>query len=265
MNEFQKQLEQIAFSDQTYNKITMIGEKYSLMIDEQGELAAEIRDVVTGFKSAKNLLNDLKDRLEIDNEKANNIISDINQEILIPIRELLQKTQEGTVVIPPPPTPPTPPQPIPPAPKPTFTPPPIPPRPTPPPPPKPVFTPPIPVPPPPPSKNINLSDIERVGEFTLEKRPPSHSPQYNDNNLDRDTVLREIEQYEHTGSKEGMNFVDHLLNKPISNPEQRKEIKPETKIENKTEIKSDIKTEIKTEGKTETTKYTADPYREPVE
>ncbi len=229
----------------TYSRLESIGEKYSLMIDQIGQLEIDARMVMIGNEKSDSFVDTIAKNLEIPREKAQSIATDINNEIFMPVRESIRKMQEGEITkeekVPSmPPMPPKPPvntvsQPIT-TPKPT---------------PSPIQSTPVynkppivqkPVEPPLPPKNVNLSDIERIGGFTIENRPLSNSPQYNDTTPNREEMLKEIEKYENTGSKEGINFVDHLLSNPVSNPEQIKIIKPEDKKST----------------------YTVDPYREAI-
>ena len=118
MDEYKKQLYDIAYSEDTYNKITIIGNKYNLTIDQVGELSAEIRDVITNITSTSKFTENVKERLEINSLQANQIADDVNKQIFINIRDSLRKIQEGTdsaTTTPPPQQqrPTTPPQPIP--------------------------------------------------------------------------------------------------------------------------------------------------------
>ena len=239
----------------TYSKLESIGEKYNLMIDQIGQLEIDTRMVMIGKIKSDDFVDTIAKNLEIPRETAQKIAVDINNEILMTVRESIRKMQEGESIVEEkiPSAPPIPPRPIAqmnterpvPVPNPIQTPnysrpmsstpqttspynPPIPPIPK--------------APPASPIRNTNLSDIERIGGFTIESRPLSNSPQYNDTNPDREEVLKEIEKYENTGSKDGISFVDHLLSNPVSNKEQIKVIKPE--------VKKDT--------------YTTDPYREPI-
>jgi len=198
------------------DKIQTIASNNSLMLDQASELADEIGLYMIGLTKQRDFVKNISIKLNINKDLAEKVSIDVSNEIFSPIRSSLQEIQsneEESVIAEPEPVPPPPivPPPIPPAipprpqapippQQPSPIPPPIPPRPQTPIPPPPVKPPPMP-PPPPPPKNINLTDIERVGEFTLEKRPPSHSPQYNDHSLDRDKVLEEIENMSIQGQK----------------------------------------------------------------
>ncbi len=94
MNEYKEQLNKVAFSEETYEKITSIGDRYYLLIDQMGELAAEIRDIITGATPSSKFIAELKSRLEISEQTATKIATDVSNEIFMDIKEALQKIQE---------------------------------------------------------------------------------------------------------------------------------------------------------------------------
>ena len=71
----------------------------------------------------------------------------------------------------------------------------------------------------------DISSIEKAGNFVVEKRPESSSPIHKDNNLNRETVLKDIEDAKNITGKNGVSFVEHLLGNKIENREQIKEVK----------------------------------------
>ncbi|HEY4503553.1 MAG TPA: hypothetical protein VJJ28_00370 [Candidatus Paceibacterota bacterium] len=213
-------------SSDVYTHLESIGDRYNLLIDQIGQLNADTEKLMVGKLKSEIFVITIAKDLEISQEIAQKISDDINNEIFTGLRESLRKMQEQSEkkftnpLTPPPP--------------PTFQ---I---------PKPVpLTPTTPIPKPPitqPPQKINISSIEKVGNFTIEKRPLSNSPQYKDTNLKREDVLRDMEN---PTTKSGVSFVDHLLSKPLSN-----EMQTETK--NKTAPPQGLP------------EYTADPYREPI-
>lgn len=78
MDKYKEQLKKIAYDKSTYEKILSISEKYSLHIDQLGELTAEIRDVLMGFRPSKEFTKDVTERLEINEDTAKSITSDVN-------------------------------------------------------------------------------------------------------------------------------------------------------------------------------------------
>lgn len=186
MNEYIKQLAEISQSDETYKKITDIGNKFNLMMDLQGALASEIRQVIVGYKPAKDLVKNLKESLEIDEDLAERIAYDVNIDIFKPIQGKLQQFQEGNGEI-----------------KeikeviktlPNLT---I----------SPIIT---------PSTPFNHASLEAVGQFTIEKNI-APSLQYNTSNPNRGDIVKSIED-------STVPMVDHLLTTHV-NEASKTEIK----------------------------------------
>lgn len=158
MDELKKQLEQIALSDETYQKITKIGDKHNLMIDLQGELAAVIRNIIIGYQPAKDFVKNIEDKLEVSADEAREIAIDANLEILEPIQDKLQQIQkeaetraedeESSKI---------------------------------------AGRAPINLP------TGTISDIEQAGDFTIDLQPSSSSDQYNDTTISKEAVLKGIE------------------------------------------------------------------------
>jgi hypothetical protein len=197
-----KQIEEIAYSNETYKNVSLIGEKYNLMLDSQDELAAEVQDIIMGFKPAKDLQEDIKNRLEINDELSKKIVQDINELILKPIQKQIQAEQNM---------------------------------------PEEITTPPEPL--------INPT-LEQAGQFTIEKpAPPSSSPLYNDTKLNREEILKEIEDVQHS------SLVDHLLTTPVQNNQ---------KVEEKKIIAEEKKIIVDKKQNQQPKPYTTDPYREPL-
>ena len=202
MDELKKQLKTFAESDEVYNKIISIGNKHDIMIDMQGDLHAETQDVIIGYKPAKDFVRNLKIRLEIGDEEANSIASEINLEIFESIKDKLQKIQsqaesesqnqtpaeEEVVTV-----------------EPTL------------------------------NKEETVASIEHAGDFKIENtQPQSSSPQYKETNINREALLKGIEDVP-------VPLVDHLLTTPISNEKV-------VEVKNVTDTKADM----------------VDPYREKI-
>ncbi len=77
--------------EDTVTKITEIGQKHYLHVDQIGELADEIGLVMLGINKADNFVNHVADRLSVDQAAANAIAVDVNEQIFLKIRESLQK------------------------------------------------------------------------------------------------------------------------------------------------------------------------------
>ncbi len=225
MDQLKNYIKEIAYSNETYKNISLIAEKYNLMLDLQDELAAEIQDVIMGFTHANDFQNNISKRLEIDNELSSKIVADVNMLILKPIQSKIQNKQQSSVdnqslsdstkplsVPTPPPTP----QPI-------------------------------------PKQDFGPSKLEQIGQFNLEPQPPaSNSPQYNDSKLDREAILKEIEDAQHP------TMIDHLLATPINNTQKVEEKKVVEEVVEQKKVTVDKKENQQAKP------YTVDPYREPI-
>jgi len=210
-----------------------IAKKHNLLLDKASDLADETFYIILGLTKTKDFVDVITNKLNIKKLEAIDIAKDINIEVFDKIKDSLQKIQSqnpedsdseiedtstrSTPIQPPAPS--------------TLTPP-----------PPPATQPITPTPPP----NPDLSSLEKVGNFTIEKpRMPSHSPQYQDQNLDRDKVLEHMENP--PTKTPPVSFVDHLLAKPVSSVNEVKTQEPKKGPEK------------------EPRKFTADPYREPIE
>jgi hypothetical protein len=80
-------LSSIDFAD----KISDIADKHSLLIDRQGELSDEVGLVMLGLTHPDKFVESIKNRLEISQADAEAIATDVNNEILLEIREELKK------------------------------------------------------------------------------------------------------------------------------------------------------------------------------
>ncbi len=225
MDQLKNYIKEIAYSNETYKNISLIAGKYNLMLDLQDELAAEIQDVIMGFTHANDFQNNINKRLEINNELSSKIVADVNTLILKPIQSKIQDKQQSSIDN----------QFLSDSNKPLS----------------------VPTPPPPPTsqqiqkQNFGPTKLEQEGQFHIEpKAPPSSSPQYNDTNLDREAILKEIEDAQHP------TMIDHLLTTPINNAQKVEEKKV-------VEIAPKKKTIVDKKENQPPKPYTVDPYREP--
>ncbi len=90
MNEIPEQIKKVALSIEFGEKIKAVGDSFGLHVDQIGELAAEIRDILFGIKKSANFTSDIVDRLEINKDLANDIAAKINSEIFKSIKSDLQ-------------------------------------------------------------------------------------------------------------------------------------------------------------------------------
>ncbi|MDP3962459.1 MAG: hypothetical protein Q8Q03_01155, partial [bacterium] len=176
-------------SSNVYAKLETIADRYSLHIDQLGQLNADTEGVMVGKIKSDKFVDTIAKSLEIPEKTAEKIAIDINNEIFASIRESLRITQEEAE---------NPPQPA------STT----------------AKSIPLSSPPPPSPNPLNLGSVdklEKAGNFTIEKIQPSNSPQYNDSLLTKEGVLKEVEEAgKKTGVGEGVSFVDHLLSNPVS-------------------------------------------------
>ncbi len=194
------------------NKFANIAEKHGLHIDQNGNLQTETLLVMLGLEPTSDFVENLRQSLDISLNEARSIADDVNKEIFYSIRTSLEKIQleeeEAEVVKE---------NPIPTPPAPALD-------------PKLVATPiyiPKTVPP-----TIQPTTVEQAGRFTIEN-PPVGTTQYNDKKINKDAVMKKIEDPE------------------IVNPEQLLT----------TPVVSIPQVEVK---KVESKPYAADPYRESI-
>ncbi len=78
----------------TTDTLIDIGEKYKLHVDKMGELVDETTLVMLGFKPTSGFVNSVKSRLGISQEVAEGVVKDVNEQILVKVRESLRKMHE---------------------------------------------------------------------------------------------------------------------------------------------------------------------------
>ncbi len=164
------------------SKFADIAAKHGLHIDQNGSLQTETLLVMLGLEDTDDYVGNLKRELDVSTAEASAIAQDVNTSILDAIKNSLRKIQEEDEAeeVSPVIT------------QPTFVPKAIP-------------------------RTIDTS-LEKAGDFTIIKRPPSNSPIHNDSNLKREDVLHDLENIEKLKPSNANNFVEHLLANPVSNP-----------------------------------------------
>lgn len=198
------------------------------MIDLQGELSAEIKNVIMGSKHSKDFVKSIMISLEIDNDLARQIANDVNVEIFSPIQDKLQRMQVETeddiekIVANDDLSKITPhvPEEVPQQPVKTFD-----------------------IPKPTPAFTITRPvTVEQAGQFTLEKKK-AETNQYSTSNIERERVLKGIEDPEEIRP-------DHILeNHMQANTETSPQKQAPVPVESKPVVEK---------------KFTSDPYREPI-
>lgn len=87
-------MKDLALSPEIFDACEKIGNKFSLHIDQIGELDAQIREILLGQAKSSELTRDLQKYLEIDQKLANQIAEEVNKEIFATIKSNLQSRSE---------------------------------------------------------------------------------------------------------------------------------------------------------------------------
>ncbi len=83
-------------SSETSKKVSEIGNKHHLQVDQTGSLIEIVLDVLMGITTAKDFLEEIKRTISIESNEAISIVNDVNEEIFKPVRETMEKTfREG--------------------------------------------------------------------------------------------------------------------------------------------------------------------------
>lgn len=186
-------IQQAITSTDLATKFEAIAKKHELHVDQNGSLQTETLLVMLGLETVDDYMGNIQRELEIPKEKAFEIAKDVNAQILDAIRDSLREIQKKQE-----------------------------------------------------EAEIKenevketsidhsktISSIEKAGDFTIEQNPASSSPQYSEQNIDKDAVLKGIED-------DHIPMVDHLLENHVNSP---------------------VEVEVKKVEETKT--YTVDPYRE---
>lgn len=90
-----EEIKKLVLSPEIGEQIKALGDRHSLHIDQIGELASETRMVLIGMSPSKDFIPRIIDRLEISEEIANALVTEINELIFSRIREALQKVQDN--------------------------------------------------------------------------------------------------------------------------------------------------------------------------
>jgi len=78
----------------TTNTILEIGKTNNIQIDEMGELVDETSMVMLGFTKTSDFVSNIESRLGVSKEIAEKLVKEINEKILLKIRESLKKITE---------------------------------------------------------------------------------------------------------------------------------------------------------------------------
>lgn len=206
-----------------YSSLQIIAERNNLNLDQLGQLNAGLNMLFFDNLKVDDFVSQISKDLEIDDNLAKKIAGEINTEIILSIKQQLVNNVEKTETIQPPippsstPPPPTP-EPVPQKPAPVYT--------------------------------TGPSNLEQIGKFTIEPKPtPSSSTLYNDTSLNREDILKSIEDAQPPKPEvKAVPLVDHLLTQPVNNQQ---------KVEEKTVV-------VDKKENQPPKSYSVDPYREQV-
>ena len=185
-----EELQEAITSANTITKLDGISKKYSLMLDQASELGDEVGLFMVGLVKQKDFVKNIAERMGVRLSVAESISRDINAEVFDPIRDSLQKMQEGEGMDDPVyqsrPLPPTNlPAPTPSMPAPSFV------------------------------------GLEKAGQFTIEKpTQASNSPQYKEENINKEALLKSIEDKPAPATPAVAPMIDHLLTAHVNSSEK---------------------------------------------
>lgn len=94
-NSLPENLKSVIAESDYQNKVYALGRKYNLSIDEMGVLEEVVTRIMLGTLPANNLENEIKYKIEIPEDKAKELIEELNNSIFKNIRELLKTKSEN--------------------------------------------------------------------------------------------------------------------------------------------------------------------------
>ncbi|MFA6404635.1 MAG: hypothetical protein WCW03_01385 [Candidatus Paceibacterota bacterium] len=89
------QIKKVASSIELSDSIVKIGNRFSLHVDQIGELGAEIRDILFGFSKSSDFVKHVSERLEVNRDLAEKIAIEVNKEVFAVIKAKLQKNESS--------------------------------------------------------------------------------------------------------------------------------------------------------------------------
>src|SRR5689334_227770 len=90
MDNIPPQFKKLAESAELYDQSEKVGAKFGLMIDQIGEMDAEIRGVLLGLFKPLDFTKHIMERLEIERGKAEAITQEVNKEIFDTLKSVLK-------------------------------------------------------------------------------------------------------------------------------------------------------------------------------
>ncbi|MEN9912658.1 MAG: hypothetical protein RLY66_66 [Candidatus Parcubacteria bacterium] len=90
MKQTPQQFRDLADSAELYDRSEAIGAKFGLLIDQIGELDAEIRDILNGVSDSEDFIKHIIQRLEIDRGLAEKIVTEVNVAVFQTLKDQMQ-------------------------------------------------------------------------------------------------------------------------------------------------------------------------------
>ena len=87
-------IREVIASVEYMDSVQAIGKKYKLLIDKVGVLSEETGFVLMGITLSKDFAKNIRERLEVSEDVAINIVKEINEQIFSVVRESLKKIYE---------------------------------------------------------------------------------------------------------------------------------------------------------------------------
>ena len=89
-----QEVQDFLYSYEMLSTIKEIGQKNGLHIDQVGLLQVETNAVLLGFTEAQDFSSQLAENLHLEKPRADMVAKDVNEKILVKIRETMKKTDE---------------------------------------------------------------------------------------------------------------------------------------------------------------------------
>ncbi len=90
MHQTPPEFKKLADSAELYDRSEAIGAKFGLLIDQVGELDAEIRDILNGVSESSDFIKHIMARLEINRDLAEKIVEEVNKAVFQTLKDQMQ-------------------------------------------------------------------------------------------------------------------------------------------------------------------------------
>lgn len=88
------EIQGLLYSPKMFSILKQISDKHHLHIDQAGLLEAETNDVLLGFTLTEDYPAVLKESLNLEQKDADDIATDVNDLLFLPVREIMKQSQE---------------------------------------------------------------------------------------------------------------------------------------------------------------------------